>query len=66
MNVTCPVGAGVLPSVADTSAVRVTFVPVSTGPVGLTCNEVVLGFAGGGGSGSAPVNERDISLTWPE
>jgi hypothetical protein len=67
MNVTWPVGAGVLPRVADTVAFRVTVDPTKTGPgVGLTANEVVVGLTGGGGSGMAPVRERDITFVVPE
>ena len=65
MNVTCPVGDGVLPTVADTTALRVTVVPTRTGLVGLTVNDVSVGLPGGGGSGIEPSSAMDISFTLP-
>jgi hypothetical protein len=62
LNVILPVGAGVLPCVADTTAVKVTFVPTRTGPTGPTVSKVLVGFAGGGGSGSGPCSVMVATL----
>ena len=43
-------------------ASKVTAVPTSTGAAGLTVNKVVLGLAGGGGSGSVPCNVMVATL----
>jgi hypothetical protein len=64
--VTLPVAVVAVLPVADTEADNFTGVPARALLGGVIVNDVMVGFAGGGGNGIAPANERESSLLLPE